>query len=199
MDLDRAEMTKPLQDAFGPDPRKVDHECALLRRRLILYFQHHQTSDAEDRAHEVWSRLMEKLSEPATGSAPLTADDVIRLSFGIAGYVAMEDWRKKRKDARTEELPPDNADRDVRIVTQGPDPEERLLAQEEWRLVQGCLQTLEAADRELLLSWYLEEKKTHKVLASRLGINANALRIRIHRILERVRECVGKMAAKKGI
>jgi DNA-directed RNA polymerase specialized sigma24 family protein len=190
-------MADPLLSLFDPDPRKAEREVTLLRRRLILYFQHNRSSCSEDRAHDVFQRLLAKLPELKGGpEKSLTAIDLVRFSFGIAGKVAMEDWRGRERESRTEELSPNRVDRDTRVSSRRPGSEERILAKERWRFVQTCLQTLNAADRDLLLSWYREETKAHNVLASSLGINANTLRIRIHRILERVRECVRKKSAK---
>lgn len=191
--------TDPYSSLLDPDPLKAEQAFNDLRRRLIFRFQHNLSSEAEDLAQEVIVRVLEKVRNLKKAiENTLTADDVIQFSFGVARNVAMEGPRRKQWGGRTEGLPP-GLDRDERVSSRGPNPEERTIENERWDLVLACLQTLAAPRRELLLSWYLEENTAHKDLALRLGTNDNGLRIRIHRILECVRECVGKRVAKKRI
>jgi DNA-directed RNA polymerase specialized sigma24 family protein len=60
--------------------------------------------------------------------------------------------------------------------------------------LERCLESLPAENRELILQYYLEEKRAkidaRKHLASQLGIPLNALRIRAHRIRGFLDQCV---------
>src|SRR5262249_13211461 len=57
-----------------------------------------------------------------------------------------------------------------------------------------CLLTLPHDDRDLILKYYQEEKGAkialRAMLASQLSTTVNALRLRVHRILHRLRTCI---------
>jgi DNA-directed RNA polymerase specialized sigma24 family protein len=95
--------------------------------------------------------------------------------------------------ARTEGLPV-GADGDERIPSQKPNPLEILLAKES---VHPCLRKLAVPDRELLESYYLDENTVRIDLAQSQGLSIDGLRTRIHRIMNRVRECARKQVAKQ--
>jgi RNA polymerase sigma factor (sigma-70 family) len=173
---------------FDPDPREAVRKCEALRRRLVFYFQHHLVPEPEDEAQEVLLRLETKDLIDLGGY-----DDLVRLSFGFARNVAAE---SRRRSGRFEELPED-LDRDIRVSTKGKSPEERVLDKEREDLVRACLLTLSSEDRQFFLSWYLEEKTAHKEHAERLQVSANGLRIRIHRLLRQVQDCVAKRSRKQ--
>ena len=173
---------------FDQDPQEAARKCELLRRKLMFYFQHHLVPDPEDQAQEVLLRLETKGPTVLAGY-----DDLVRLSFGFARYVASEG---RRGSGRFAELP-ENLDRDVRVSAKEKNPEERILESERVGLVRACLLTLSSEDRQLFLSWYLEEKTVHKEYAERLHLSANGLRIRIHRLLRRVQDCVEKRSRKR--
>jgi RNA polymerase sigma factor (sigma-70 family) len=67
---------------------------------------------------------------------------------------------------------------------------------EQFRCLEECLDLLSADSRELVIQYYQEEKKAkihqRKLLAQRLGIAPNALRIRACRIRASLLECVEK-------
>lgn len=57
-----------------------------------------------------------------------------------------------------------------------------------------CLETFETSDRELVLAYYEKDGqakiKLRKCLAEKLGIDANALRVRMHRIRGSLGQCM---------
>ena len=59
-----------------------------------------------------------------------------------------------------------------------------------------CLERLSAANRELIIEYYYGERKAkidyRKELAGRLGIEPNALRIKVCRIRATLKECLGE-------
>ena len=60
-----------------------------------------------------------------------------------------------------------------------------------------CLQQLSAENRRIIINYYQGEKgeriKNRKLMAEQLGIPANALRIRVHRIREKLEQSVRKL------
>jgi len=68
-------------------------------------------------------------------------------------------------------------------------------AELKFQCLDHCLEQLSPANRELILGYYgTTEKKTdqRKNLAGRLGLGANALWIRAHRIRESLRKCASE-------
>jgi RNA polymerase sigma factor (sigma-70 family) len=168
---------------FDPDPEEAVRKCELLRSKLIFYFQHHLMTDAEDLAQEVLLRIESKQLTHIE-----SYEDLVRFSFGFARHVASE---SRRRASRFEALP-ENPDRDGRTAAKDRSAEESLIIAERENLARVCLQSLAPDDRDLLVSWYLDDNTVHKECAQRLNMTANALRIRIHRLLRRVQDCVQK-------
>jgi DNA-directed RNA polymerase specialized sigma24 family protein len=74
-----------------------------------------------------------------------------------------------------------------------PEPEEEG-AEQEYECLRRCIERLPLHNRELVLQYYQDEKRAkidnRKLLAERLGIALNALRIRAHRIRAALQKCV---------
>ena len=68
--------------------------------------------------------------------------------------------------------------------------------EQEYDCLEQCMQHLTPGNRELVLQYYQEEKQAkinhRKLLAERLGIALNALRIRAYRIRLTLQQCVQK-------
>src|SRR6185503_8312220 len=99
-----------------------------------------------------------------------------RYFYGVANKIHLEYTRRKPVPP----LPEPQTD----------DEQEEL----EYACLDRCVAKLTAENRELVLSYYQEEKHAkiehRRMLASRLGIAANALRIRAHRIRASLQQCV---------
>jgi DNA-directed RNA polymerase specialized sigma24 family protein len=78
------------------------------------------------------------------------------------------------------------------VLAPAPDPPQEL--EQRYQCLEQCMRRLTSKNRELVLEYYQEEKQAkidrRKELANRLGIAANALRIRAHRIRASLQECV---------
>lgn len=72
-------------------------------------------------------------------------------------------------------------------------PEEAELKHE---CLERCMASLTHKNRELILAYYGEENQTktehRKVLAERMGMEPNALWVRVHRIREKLKACVSE-------
>ncbi|MFL6229462.1 MAG: RNA polymerase sigma factor, partial [Pyrinomonadaceae bacterium] len=77
----------------------------------------------------------------------------------------------------------------ISVPTDEPDRSEQ-----EYECLKWCLQQLSVEYRELIMSYYLKDNQTkidhRKELARRLGINTNALRVRMHRIRSTLEHCI---------
>ena len=143
-----------------------------IRSRLIKIFACRGCLEAEDLADETINRVTSKLPEIHT----TYTGEPARYFYGVANKVHLEYTRRKP-------VPP------------LPDPKTDCeQAELEYACLDRCVAKLTSEQRELVLSYYQEEKHAkiehRKLLASRLGIAANALRIRAHRIRASLQECV---------
>lgn len=95
------------------------------------------------------------------------------------------------------------ADREERARREAPqaggaDPH----AEEALRALDECLDTLSAPDRDLILGYYANDGGSNIAARRRLGTQRNlsstALRIRAHRLRERLERCVGGAAPATG-
>jgi len=171
-------MTDWFLKLIDPDPFEAQRKFEVLRRRLIRFFERRRLAGAEDRTQEVFTRVLKKRPD---GLA--TYLDLIRFCFGVARNVAHEGWQ----EPIAIELPSE-ADGKVDPPDSAPNPEVELMRTERAQLIRSCLEALPREDLELLESWYLGEKGSHKEVADRLGKSANALRIRRYRVALRARE-----------
>jgi RNA polymerase sigma factor (sigma-70 family) len=178
-------MTDWFLNLFDPDPFEAQRKCEALRSKLIFYFQHRMIAKAEDRAQEVLLRVLRK-----SPGGVVTHLDLVRYCYGVARNIIKEVGRERPMEELPSEL-----DRKTYTSNSGPNQEDELLMTERADLIRTCLKSLPPADLQLLMSWYLGEKDSHKKLASDLGISPNALRIRIHRLAPRVQE----MFRQKGL
>jgi RNA polymerase sigma factor (sigma-70 family) len=169
-------MAESFLSRFDPDPRAAERKCEDLWRRLVFYFQHHLVRSPEDRAQDVFYRILNNLPESAT-----SYEDVVKFSFGVARNVVFEAGR---------ELAP--AEPPAEVAAGDPDPEEMTSAKQRAEKIQECLQSLSASDQELIEDWYLEGRKRHSEVAERLSLTPNALRLRVFRIKNRFEECLQK-------
>lgn len=157
---------------LDPNREVAAQRYETIRSRLIKIFACRGCSEAEDLADETINRVTTKLPEMEA-----TFDgEPARYFYGVANKIHLEYLRRKP-------VPP------------LPEPEVDSVESElEYLCLDRCVEKLTTEHRELVLSYYQEQKHAkiehRKVLASKLGIAVNALRIRAHRIRVTLQECV---------
>jgi len=155
---------------LDPDPEAAGQTYELLRRKLIVMFACRGCSFPEDLADETIDRVARKLPqiEPHYVGSP------IRYFYGVARKICLEDLGKTSFQY-FRPMPPDKEDL------------EELLQH-----LDDALNKLEQADRELILDYYRENGRTkienRKALAERMGLQLNALRLRVYRIKSQLRD-----------
>ena len=154
------------RDKAGAEYEKIQH-C------LIRFFIARGAADAEDLADETINRVTNKVEELKDFKG-----DRLRYFYGVAHMV----WKEYLRRPQPPEPPPP------------PDPGQ---TEQEYRCLEECIQRLSPDDRELLLQYYYPQEgctltEQRKLLAEKLGIAPNALRIRAFRIRERLQKCVKK-------
>jgi DNA-directed RNA polymerase specialized sigma24 family protein len=167
---------------LGPDRDLAGTRYEQLRRRLVTVLTYRGCTHAEEVADETMDRVARRLSEIPSGTE---IDDPTRFVFGVAWNVAREWIRRQRTVPLRDGWDP-------------ADPTESEVAAPEGELGHGCLdrclRCLPPQDKEVVLTYYQEEglaKIRHRAMVARqLRISPNALRLRIHRLTLRLRECV---------
>jgi len=167
------------QDAFDrflawldPNREQAGTKYEDIRRRLIRIFACRGCPTPEDLADETINRVIRKMRELADSYE----GDQVLYFYGVARNVHLEYVKKPPK-----QLP-------------APAPDLPEHKEKEFECLEQCMSVLPAANRELVLEYYREEKHAKIVhrreLAERLGIAVNALRIRAHRIRVGLQGCV---------
>ena len=169
---------------FEPDREKAGERYTLMRRKLIKMFECRGCHIPIEMADETLNRAARKVYE---GEA-IPKAKLVSYIYGIARNILKEYWvSTELKIVPLESLKEsDHPSEDVTLKAII-DAESRGL---ELRLqcLEQCMQRLSAENRELLIRYYSGEKqlkiKGRKRLATELGMTANALKIRIHRMRE---------------
>jgi DNA-directed RNA polymerase specialized sigma24 family protein len=186
----RPEHWEALLRRLGPDREVAGARYEALRRRLVHVFAYRGCDHPEELADETLDRSGRKLQEMGSG---FVGEDPSRFVFGVAWNVARESFRRPS----TVPLP----DAWERPGPPAPEAEEDE-AELEKACLDRCLGGLSSADRCLVLGYHEEEKsariRRRSALARELGLSPNGLRLRIHRITGRLRDCVVRCVASGG-
>jgi DNA-directed RNA polymerase specialized sigma24 family protein len=153
-----------------------------LRRRLVGYFDRKKCRSAEELADDTLNRVARRLEEEGR----IQSETPEKYCYIVARFVFMEYVRAEKRfspleEANSKEATPETADEEQ--------AREKMLA-----CLDRCTRTLDSANRELILGYYIGKEQVkiqnRRALAENLGITQNALAIRACRIRERLRSCV---------
>lgn len=158
-----------LREFFDADPDRCRVQYADLRARLKKYFDWRGCRNPDELTDETITRAVQRITE----GAPVA--DLMHYCYGIARFIRMEEWKKRHELVVTTDLEGASASMDASASL-----EQTILAKECLRMV--------PPDEEILLREYFWGDRND--LADRLHITPNALRIRIYRILEKIRQLV---------
>lgn len=151
-----------------------------IRRRLIVMLNARGCRRPAEVADEAINRFIRRLPEMIDS---YKGDPV--------PYLCVIARNVHREVVKTDPVPLDENGYDA-IATASQD--EESLAEQLDECLQRCLSKLESRSRELVLSYYQNDKQAkidfRKRLAKAMGIAANALRIRIHRIRAVLEVCL---------
>lgn len=164
---------------LGPGPEEAGRKYEEIRRSLIKIFTCRGCHEPEDLADEAINRVAVKLPQI---EADYTGERALYF-YGVANNVHLEYLRRRP-------APP--------APPPAPVPSEE--DEREYECLLDCVGGLSSDNRELVLQYYREEKRAkidnRKLLAERLGIALNALRIRAHRIRLNLQKCVEECLAR---
>lgn len=160
---------------LNPDRERAGERYEAIRQRLIRLFEWRGCTAAEDLADETINRVARRV----LAGLELERPDPYAYFCGVAHLVHKEEIRREaRERKRDSELPPPNPPEE--------EPDARL------DHLRHCLQTLDAGQQRLVLRYHQEDKRirARKDLCQELGIEMNALRIRVHRLRRKIETCI---------
>jgi DNA-directed RNA polymerase specialized sigma24 family protein len=157
----------------------------LLHERITGLLRWWGAAHPEELADETLDRVARKLDEGvtiATGALGAYVRGVARLIYYEAG--------RRESDAVSLESTSE--------LVAAPDDQQR---ERSLTCLDRCLETLTAEDRSLVLRYYSEHGArkidSRRQMADASGVSVNALRIRMHRIRERLERCVRDCTEQK--
>ena len=173
-----------------PDRDLAGQAYEKARVRLMKYFEAQGCPLFAEYTDEVFHRAARKLAE----ETEIQVNEPIVYLYGIARNILREHWRNQEKaPSAIDSLPvsahplstPDEVDRQIN---------DRIQNEHALDCLEECLDGLPAENRDLFIEYH-QGKERERIenrtrLASRLGIPLNALRIRAHRIREKLEKCV---------
>ena len=163
-----------LLDWLDTDREQAGLKYEQIRRNLIKIFVNRGCAEAEDFADETINRVVGKLDDV---KKEFTGDPA-RYFYGVANKILLEFQRRKPPE------PPSSPRDDSNRIEQ------------EYRCLEKCFSRLSEENRQFVLLCHQADgrKKTEqrKLLADKLGITPNALRIRAFRIRTALQHCVEK-------
>lgn len=173
------------QDSFegllarlDPDRESAGQKYETLRLKLVKFFEWRGSVFPEDLADETLNRVARKIHSGAE-----RVDDPVRYSFGVARLINLERLKEQRKEEAA-----------VKERSLTADEQEGEVEDLRLECFRECLRKLDPASRELVASYYAEEKRDkvgyRRELAERLAVSINTLRIRTHRIRAKLERCV---------
>lgn len=167
---------------LAPDRDTAGKKYEDIRRRLIIMLDSRGCTGSEEVADETINRFIRRLPEMID---TYTGDPVPYLCV-IARHVHLEYLDHLKKQGQPL---PENLAESLPAERGSDDLENRL-----HECLEKCLDGLDSKSRELVLDYYQEERQAkiafRKKLAKRMGIAANALRIRMHRLRTALESCI---------
>jgi RNA polymerase sigma factor (sigma-70 family) len=168
---------------LDPDRGRAGNKYEDIRHSLIKIFSWRGCHDAEDLADEAINRVTQRVPELV---ATYRGNPALYF-HGVAKKMLLEYGRRGHEP---EALPASGEIEDT-AAADAPVDSER-----EHEALEHCLRQLLAKDRELILLYYREEKQAkidfRRILAERLNIEPNNLRVKVHRIRKALHKCIKK-------
>ncbi len=176
----KRELTKEAFDRLlvwlDPDRDKAAEEYEYIRIRLTKMFESRGCLSPESLTDDTIDRVARRVHEIAQ-----TYEGNPLLYFhGVARMVYFE---YLRKPSQLIPMPCNDASEET---------------EQRHDCLEQCLNHLTSRNRELILHYYEGEIDDRRDVARRLGVSANALRLRVHRIRESLGRCISDCLTMKG-
>ena len=163
-----------LMEWLDPDTAAAARKYEQTRRSLLKFFECRRCVSAEEQVDRVIDRVARRVSE----GVEVYAANPFLYFHGVALNVFQEYLRKQR----------------VPMDVPVPDAEDSARMQQRLECMERCLDGVPAETRQMMVDYCTvdkaSKKRTREVLAERLGMSVNSLRIRVHRVREQLERCV---------
>ncbi|HSB29830.1 MAG TPA: hypothetical protein VLE19_18320 [Pyrinomonadaceae bacterium] len=177
-----------LLERLGEDEEQAAQKYEDLRRTLIRFFEWRGAPFPEEHADEAFNRLARKLDEG------VEIQNVNDYSYSVARLVWLETL--KGVDKRRESLEEVQHEPIAHEPSREDDEKENSLD-----CLDDCLDALPYANRDLIMEYYVDEKRgridRRRDLAERLGLRRDALANRAQRLRDKLEQCVTRCLQKK--
>jgi len=162
---------------LDPDRDLAGHKYESLRRKLVKFFEWRALSAPEDQADEALNRVARRIAEGER------INDLPSYLTGVARLLALEASRQQQHERSITEWQLPLAE-----------PESRDEARGRLDCLDRCIQRLPPTTRRLIIEYYEDEKHAkiehRRALAARLDMPLSRLRVRMHRLREKLEQCV---------
>jgi DNA-directed RNA polymerase specialized sigma24 family protein len=163
--------------AFSPNEAEASKLYLSFHLKLVRFFEWKGCRDAEHLVDVTFNRVARKLCEERL------IDNVYAFSRRVADIVLKETWKAQERLADEETLG---------IMFTEPVDEDDM-RERRLKCLDECLTKETPENRALILEYFGQNDKAKEIrrrMAALLGIPPNALRIRVHRIRERLEKCL---------
>lgn len=166
---------------LDPDRSRAGIRYEDIRQSLVRIFLWRGCGDPEGLADETIDRVTRKVHELKLSYV----GDPAPYFYSVAKRLILEEQRRVLTHAPLDDL----------NVLSGPPPDDQGADSErEYDCLKSCMQQLSPDNRNLVMSYYLKEKHAkidhRRELALRLGIEINALRVRMYRLRSTLEACI---------
>lgn len=164
---------------LAPDRDKAGEKYEAIRHRLIVFFTGRGCLEADGLADETIDRVILKLPQ----LIGVYDGDRVYYFIGVARKVYQEYLRSKPQMTKLSPLPVS-------------------WSEQEFRCLEKCMEKLSPHSSRMFEEYYSGEEsdmtESRQRLAEQLGITANALRIRVHRVRDPLKACVKDCVDREG-
>ena len=160
---------------LNPDREKAAQKYESVRRRLIELFASRGFPDAERLADDTIDRVITKVPQISQG----WIGDPLHYCLAVAKMIILENTRP------------------APAPLVAPLPADPLELERADRCLDHCLELVSQDERTLILEYVDGKKKERHDQAERLGISANALRIRVYQIKKTITPCLSECLSQE--
>ncbi len=173
---------QPLLDRLGPDRAEAWVAYDRLRRKLAKFFEWNRCQDAEELACQALDRIAMRPDVGQLRSIP-------EFAVGVARNMCKERRAMERRIGSVEDFP-DGAESLIDPNSRGEHIADRLDLAPRLDCLQRSLARLNERDRIMAIEYYnaegIKQHVKRRLLALRYGFTANALRVHMNRLRERL-------------
>ena len=183
---------------FDEDAERAAEKYELARAELIRLFRYRGCNSFNELADETINRVTRKIEEGEI----IPAQELTAYFYGVARNVLREYQRNPESSAAAiEELSPsdhpsENPEKLIEVR------DSRVRSERRFQCFEECMRNLPPETRRLIVSYYEGEEgvkiKNRRALAEEMGISLNSLRIRLHRVREKLEKCASDCLDRAG-